>query len=41
VLVTSTVKDLVIGAGVRFIDRGVATLKGVPEDWRLCAVDLG
>jgi hypothetical protein len=41
VLVTSTVKDLVIGAGFRFIDRGVATLKGVPEDWRLFAVDLG
>lgn len=40
VLVTSTVKDLVVGAGFRFLDRGVATLKGVPEDWRLFAVDL-
>ena len=40
VLVTSTVKDLVVGAGFRFADRGVATLKGVPEEWRLFAVDL-
>src|SRR5262245_7065378 len=40
VLVTSTVKDLVVGAGFRFVERGVATLKGVPEEWRLFAVDL-
>ncbi len=41
VLVTSTVKDLVVGAGFRFVDRGAATLKGVPDEWHLFAVDLG
>jgi class 3 adenylate cyclase len=35
VLVSSTVKDLVAGSGIRFEDRGVATLKGVPDKWRL------
>jgi pimeloyl-ACP methyl ester carboxylesterase len=35
VLVTSTVKDLVAGSGIRFEDRGAATLKGVPDEWRL------
>ncbi|MDO8612486.1 MAG: adenylate/guanylate cyclase domain-containing protein [Dehalococcoidia bacterium] len=39
VLVSSTVKDLVAGSGLRFEDRGVHTLKGVPEEWRLFAVD--
>ena len=38
VLVSSTVKDLVAGSGIRFDDRGVHTLKGVPGDWRLFAV---
>jgi pimeloyl-ACP methyl ester carboxylesterase/class 3 adenylate cyclase len=38
VLVSSTVKDLVAGSGLSFRDRGVAQLKGVPEDWRLYAV---
>ena len=38
VLVTSTVKDLVAGSGLSFRDRGVAQLKGVPEEWRLYAV---
>jgi class 3 adenylate cyclase len=39
VLVSSTVKDLVAGSGIRFTDRGVRTLKGVPEPWRLFAAD--
>jgi pimeloyl-ACP methyl ester carboxylesterase len=38
VLVSSTVKDLVAGSGLRFDDRGVQTLKGVPGEWRLYAV---
>jgi class 3 adenylate cyclase len=38
VLVSSTVKDLVAGSGLRFDERGVATLKGVPDEWRLYAV---
>jgi len=35
VLVTSTVKDLVVGSGIRFEDLGSRTLKGVPDEWRL------
>jgi pimeloyl-ACP methyl ester carboxylesterase len=38
VLVSSTVKDLVAGSGLRFEERGVANLKGVPDEWRLYAV---
>jgi pimeloyl-ACP methyl ester carboxylesterase len=38
VLVSSTVKDLVIGSEMRFIDRGSHVLKGVPGEWRLYAV---
>ena len=37
-LVSSTVKDLVIGADLDFADRGITTLKGVPGEWRLHAV---
>jgi len=39
VLVSSTVKDLVAGAGIRFEDRGAHALKGVPDHWRLFAVE--
>jgi class 3 adenylate cyclase len=39
VLVSSTVKDLVAGSGLRFEDRGVRELKGVPGEWRLFAVE--
>jgi class 3 adenylate cyclase len=35
VLVTSTVKDLVVGSGIHFEDLGPRTLKGVPDQWRL------
>jgi class 3 adenylate cyclase len=38
VLVSSTVKDLVAGSGIRFRDRGVAELKGIPGEWRLFKV---
>jgi Adenylate and Guanylate cyclase catalytic domain len=38
VLVSSTVRDLVAGSGIRFEDRGVHPLKGVPGEWRLLAV---
>jgi class 3 adenylate cyclase len=37
VVVSSTVKDLVAGSGLRFTDRGVHVLKGVPGEWRLFA----
>ena len=39
VLVSSTVKDLVAGSNIRFHDRGLSELKGVPGEWRLFAVD--
>jgi len=38
VLVSSTVKDLVAGSGIEFIDRGAHELKGIPGEWRLYAV---
>ena len=38
VWVSSTVKDLVAGSGIRFEDRGTHALKGVPGEWRLLAV---
>jgi class 3 adenylate cyclase len=38
VLVSSTVKDLVVGSGIEFEDRGLHSLKGVPGDWHLFAV---
>ena len=41
VLVSSTVRDLVAGSGLRFRERGSAELKGVPEQWRLYAVERG
>jgi class 3 adenylate cyclase len=38
VLVSGTVKDLVVGSGIAFEDRGERELKGVPGQWRLWAV---
>jgi len=38
VLVSSTVKDLVAGSGLHFVDRGVHKLHGVPEEWRIFVV---
>jgi class 3 adenylate cyclase len=37
VLVSSTVRDLVAGSGIRFVDRGLHVLKGLPGEWRLYA----
>jgi pimeloyl-ACP methyl ester carboxylesterase len=37
VLVSSTVKDLVVGSGIAFEPRGEHALKGVPDIWRLYA----
>jgi class 3 adenylate cyclase len=39
VLVSSTVKDLVAGSGLRFHERGSQVLRGVPGEWRVFAVD--
>jgi class 3 adenylate cyclase len=39
VLVSSTVKDLVAGSGIRFAERGRVALKGVPGAWQLFAVE--
>jgi len=38
VLATGTVRDLVVGSGIVFDDRGLHDLKGVPEQWQLLAV---
>jgi class 3 adenylate cyclase len=38
VLASGTVKDLVVGSGLAFDDRGEHELKGVPGAWRLHAV---
>ena len=37
VLVSGTVKDLVVGSGIEFDDRGEHELKGVPGSWKLFA----
>ncbi len=38
VLVSSTLRDLVIGSGLEFEDRGAHELKGVPGEWHLFGV---
>jgi pimeloyl-ACP methyl ester carboxylesterase len=38
VLVSSAVRDLVVGSGIEFDDRGTYELKGVPGSWKLLAV---
>jgi len=38
VLCSRTVTDLVAGSGIRFVDRGVRSLKGVPGHWQTLAV---
>ena len=38
VIVSSTVKELVIGSGIRFADRETRVLRGVPDEWHLFAV---
>jgi class 3 adenylate cyclase len=38
VLVSSTVKDLVVGSGIAFEERGAHELRGVPGEWQLFSV---
>ena len=40
ILVSSTVKDLVVGSNIEFFDRGLHTLKGAPYEWHLYGVNL-
>jgi class 3 adenylate cyclase len=40
VLVSRTVRDLVVGSEIEFIDRGEHSLRGVPESWQLYAVNI-
>jgi class 3 adenylate cyclase len=40
ILATRTVKDLVAGSGLEFESHGVHSLKGVPDEWQLYALDL-
>ena len=39
VLVTGTVRDLVVGSGIVFDDRGRHNLKGLPDEWQLLSVE--
>jgi class 3 adenylate cyclase len=39
ILVSRTVRDLVVGSGIGFEDRGSVELRGVPGAWQLLAVD--
>ena len=39
VLVSRTLPDLVVGSGLRFVDRGSHPLKGVPGEWQVFAVE--
>jgi hypothetical protein len=38
VIVSRTVRDIVAGSGIDFLERGSAELKGVPGKWQLFAV---
>ncbi|HEY3724722.1 MAG TPA: adenylate/guanylate cyclase domain-containing protein, partial [Acidimicrobiia bacterium] len=37
ILTTRTVRDLVAGSEIRFVDRGTHVLKGVPDEWQVYA----
>jgi len=39
ILVSRTVRDLVVGSGTGFEDRGIVELRGVPGTWQLLAVN--
>jgi class 3 adenylate cyclase len=41
VLVSGTVRDLVVGSRMSFRDHGLHALKGVPGEWRVFAVEEG
>ena len=38
ILVSGTVRDLVAGSGITFVDRGTHTLKGIPDPRQVLAV---
>ena len=38
VVVSSTVRDLVAGSGISFVERGQASLKGIEGTWQVFAV---
>jgi class 3 adenylate cyclase len=38
ILVSGTLRDLVVGSGLSFEDRGIHELRGVPGDWHLYSV---
>jgi class 3 adenylate cyclase len=40
VWVSRTVKDLVVGSGFNFVERGTQSLKGVPGEWSLYSVEV-
>ena len=40
ILVTNTVRELLVGSDVRFEDRGLHQLRGVPEEWRLYLAEI-
>jgi class 3 adenylate cyclase len=40
VLVSQTVRDIVVGSGISVSDQGLRALNGVPGEWRLFSVDL-
>ena len=41
VLVSSTVRDLTVGSGIRYRDRGQSSLKGIEGKWNLLEVESG
>jgi class 3 adenylate cyclase/alpha-beta hydrolase superfamily lysophospholipase len=41
VLASQTVKDLVVGSGIEWEERGEHTLKGIPGEWRIYAAGSG
>jgi class 3 adenylate cyclase len=41
ILTTRTVRDLVAGSEIRFVDRGAHVLKGVPDEWQVFAASIG
>jgi len=40
IICSRTVKDLVVGSGIEFEDRGSHSLKGVSDEWQLYAVNV-
>jgi len=38
ILVSPTVKDLIVGSGISFADRGLHEFGGIPGQWQLYAV---